>query len=431
VSPSERAGGSVDGSSPDAADAPDGVASTPARGDDTGGTRRRAATTDPRREAPMRRPARVEPAGRRAGANLARLRQIGLSDDVGERRPKAAPTTPPGKVIRPPLRAEVTDEIPVQRSPRAGDGNGSRSRRASRSSPGRARVGETPTNGGGTAVTDDVTAVTDDVTARAAVTATEGVAGEPVTAAVPVVVPEIKPAIPEVSPVEAPTEPAAAPAVSQAVLAELNAPPGTKLFDDEQVPDPATTTTVRRRRRPRVRKVTRVVRHVDPWSVFKVAIIFSLVLYGIVLTAGVLLWNVAQDTGTVDNAERWFEDWGWSTFEMNGGEMYHAAWVGGLFGVVGLTGFAVLLATLFNLATDLVGGIRMTVLEEEVVARDTPPLRRFVLSRRPVRAVEVSRRQPATEAVRQTQAATTAPAVERAESPGANLAPASTKPVED
>ena len=65
-------------------------------------------------------------------------------------------------------------------------------------------------------------------------------------------------------------------------------------------------------RRPRVRKVTRVVRHVDPWSVFKIAIIFNLVLYGVLLTAGVLLWNVAYATGTVDNLERFFESFGWS-----------------------------------------------------------------------------------------------------------------------
>ena len=66
-------------------------------------------------------------------------------------------------------------------------------------------------------------------------------------------------------------------------------------------------------RRPRVRRVTRVVRHVDPWSVFKIAIVFNLVLYGVLLTAGVLLWNVAYATGTVDNLERFFESFGWST----------------------------------------------------------------------------------------------------------------------
>jgi hypothetical protein len=134
-------------------------------------------------------------------------------------------------------------------------------------------------------------------------------------------------------------------------------------------------------RRPRVRKVTRVVRHVDPWSVFKVAVVFNLVLYVVALTSGVLLWNVAHATGTIDNLERFFESFGWSEFEFNGGEIFHSAWVAGLFGVVGLTGAAVLGATLFNLITDLVGGVRLTVLEEEVVERTMSPMRRFVVRR--------------------------------------------------
>ena len=142
-------------------------------------------------------------------------------------------------------------------------------------------------------------------------------------------------------------------------------------------------------RRPRVRRVTRVVRHVDPWSVFKVAIVFNLVLYGVLLTAGVLLWNVAYATGTVDNLERFFESFGWSDFEFDGGAIYHASWIAGLFGVVGLTGATVLAATLFNLITDLVGGIRMTVLEEEVQERTMAPMRRFVV-RRPASGTDPS-----------------------------------------
>jgi len=134
-------------------------------------------------------------------------------------------------------------------------------------------------------------------------------------------------------------------------------------------------------RKPRVRRVTRVVRHVDPWSVFKIAIVANIVLYLIVLTASVLLWNVAYATGTVDNVERFLESFGWSSFEFDGGQIYHSAWIGGLFVVIGLTGLAVLLATLFNLITDLVGGMRFTVLEEEVVEARSSPMRRFVVRR--------------------------------------------------
>jgi hypothetical protein len=152
--------------------------------------------------------------------------------------------------------------------------------------------------------------------------------------------------------------------------------------DYDPAPYPIPTTVPRLLgRRPRVRRVTRVVRHVDPWSVFKIAIVANLVLYLIFLTAGVLLWNVAYATGTVDNVERFFESFGWSSFEFNGGEIFHNAWIGGLFLVIGLTGLAVLFATMFNLITDLVGGMRFTVLEEEVVETRSSPMRRFVVRR--------------------------------------------------
>ena len=120
--------------------------------------------------------------------------------------------------------------------------------------------------------------------------------------------------------------------------------------------------------RARVRRVTRVIRQIDTWSVFKVSLVFSLFLYVTLITAGVLLWKVAQNTGTVDNVQRFFESFGWKSFTLKGGAIFHQAWVAGLFGVVGLTGLVVLAATLFNLITDLVGGVRVTVLEEEVQA---------------------------------------------------------------
>ena len=118
-------------------------------------------------------------------------------------------------------------------------------------------------------------------------------------------------------------------------------------------------------RRQRVRKVTRVVRHIDPWSAFKVGIVFSLAAYLVGLTAGVLLWRVADSTGTLGNIERWFTQFGWETFELKGEEVFAAARTIGLFLSIALTGLIVLLATLFNLVSDVVGGLRVSVLEEE------------------------------------------------------------------
>ena len=118
--------------------------------------------------------------------------------------------------------------------------------------------------------------------------------------------------------------------------------------------------------KPRVRRVSRVIRDIDPWSVFKVGLVFHLVCYFVALISLVLLWNVARSTGTVDNVENFMESFGWETFKFDGGELFSRIWVLGLFAVILCTGLWVLMATIFNLITDLVGGLRVTVLEEEV-----------------------------------------------------------------
>jgi len=120
---------------------------------------------------------------------------------------------------------------------------------------------------------------------------------------------------------------------------------------------------------PRVRRVTRVVRDVDPWSVLKVGLVFHFVLYLTLLVASVLLWSVASATGTIDNIERFLESFGWESFQFDGSALFVNTLILGLFGVVLLTALWVLAATVFNLITDLVGGIRVSVLEEEVVLK--------------------------------------------------------------
>ena len=177
------------------------------------------------------------------------------------------------------------------------------------------------------------------------------------------------------------------PPVAPAVSAPAAVVPPVTSWGDHVAVTPAAPASGQLRdpgRRPRVRKVTRVVRHIDPWSTFKLALVFSIVGYLVVLTSGVLLWRVADSTGTLDNIERWFTQFGWETFELKGGEIFHNAWVIGLFVAVGLTGAAVLVVTLFNLVSDIVGGIRVTVLEEEVVERTASSARRYVVRRPPL-----------------------------------------------
>ena len=120
-------------------------------------------------------------------------------------------------------------------------------------------------------------------------------------------------------------------------------------------------------RAPRVRRVTRVIREIDPWSAFKVGLAFHLVVYFTVLVASVLLWSVASATGTIDNIERFLMSFGWESFQFHGWTLLLNEILLGLLLVALLTIVWVLGATMFNLITDLVGGIRVSVLEEEVL----------------------------------------------------------------
>jgi len=134
---------------------------------------------------------------------------------------------------------------------------------------------------------------------------------------------------------------------------------------------PSNTESVTQRHR--VRKVTRVIRDVDAWSVFKVAIVFHAALYIVVLITGFSLWNVGSATGTIDNVEQFLASFGWDSFTFQGAVLFRSMAFFGLFGIALGAGIWVLAAVVFNLITELVGGIRVTVLEEEVVARTVEP----------------------------------------------------------
>jgi len=116
-----------------------------------------------------------------------------------------------------------------------------------------------------------------------------------------------------------------------------------------------------------MRRVTRVVRDVDVWSVFKVGLVFHLVLFIVSLIAISLLWSVANSTGTIDNVENFFESFGWESFTFDGSALFGNFFAFGLLSAILGTGLWVVAAVMFNLITELVGGVRVTVLEEEVV----------------------------------------------------------------
>lgn len=125
-------------------------------------------------------------------------------------------------------------------------------------------------------------------------------------------------------------------------------------------------------RRQRARRVHRLVRHVEPWSVLKLALVFYFCLWVVMLVAGAILWRVAVSSGVIDNIEGFIESLlVLDNFKFNGDELFRAYAVGGLLMVLIATGFTVLATVLFNLISDLIGGVRVTVIQEET-ARPGP-----------------------------------------------------------
>ena len=125
---------------------------------------------------------------------------------------------------------------------------------------------------------------------------------------------------------------------------------------------------LKRTRRVRARKVRRVVRHIDPWSVLTFSVLFFLCLFAALLLASVLVWNAAVAAGTIENIESFITEIGdYQTYEINGDVVFRAAMV--IAGILTLAAsvMLVLLVVVFNLISDLVGGIRVTVVEEETI----------------------------------------------------------------
>ncbi len=122
----------------------------------------------------------------------------------------------------------------------------------------------------------------------------------------------------------------------------------------------------RRRVRLQARRVRRIVRHIEPWSVLKISIIFYLCLWVILMIAGVMLWGAAESAGAIEKIENFVRElFALEEFTINAERIFRGVALSGFVLVIAGTAFNVLLAVLFNLISDLTGGLRITVIEEE------------------------------------------------------------------
>lgn len=98
----------------------------------------------------------------------------------------------------------------------------------------------------------------------------------------------------------------------------------------------------------------------------KLALLFYLCTYVSVLVAGTLVWNVAREAGIIDDLSSFVaESTGSDDFELFGDQILRATAIAGIILAVAGAFLTTLAAALFNLISELVGGVRLTVLEEE------------------------------------------------------------------
>lgn len=141
-------------------------------------------------------------------------------------------------------------------------------------------------------------------------------------------------------------------------------PPGiTTAVPREFAAEPVTSRT---RRRAKLQ-----VRRVDPWSVMKFSLVFSIVLCVVLVVAVAILYFLLSGMGVFDSINTTVSSFTATTNDVKPAPLFSAKGVIGVTTLIGLadifllTALATLGAFAYNLCADLVGGIEVTLAEHE------------------------------------------------------------------
>ena len=121
-----------------------------------------------------------------------------------------------------------------------------------------------------------------------------------------------------------------------------------------------------RRQRFEARKVRRLIRHVDPWSILKISTLLALCMWIVTMLASAIMWAVITNAGTVSSLENFvnsslsLRDW-----TIDGGFIFRQLGIITFLMCIGFVLSTVMAAFIFNLASDIMGGIWVSVIEEE------------------------------------------------------------------
>ena len=127
-----------------------------------------------------------------------------------------------------------------------------------------------------------------------------------------------------------------------------------------------------------VRRVRRVLRKIDPWTVLKVSIVFNVIMVMAASIGIAITWSLLRNSGIPDDVVNSINELAIFEEDINlDGPSYFRVMV--FFSIVStimLTGLATLSAIFYNLISDVMGGIEFVVLEEVLEApRNTSQVR--------------------------------------------------------
>jgi hypothetical protein len=134
---------------------------------------------------------------------------------------------------------------------------------------------------------------------------------------------------------------------------------------------PLLAPSTRRRAPTKGRRVKRVVRRIELWSVLKVSLLVYLCMYLVILTAGVLLWGFAHSAGLIENFESFMNQIGFEDFRFFGDQLFKEAAIVGAVLVIAGALLTVLGVALVNLISEVTGGVRFVVIEIDADERAT------------------------------------------------------------
>lgn len=119
-----------------------------------------------------------------------------------------------------------------------------------------------------------------------------------------------------------------------------------------------------------VRRVRRIIRKIDPWTVLKVTAILNAVAAVAIVLGVVIFWSVFNNAGIPDALTDFLVritliDEGTDPFA-NSEQFFRFVVFGTIVWWAVTTGFMTLMSVMYNLVTDVVGGLEMVVLEEHL-----------------------------------------------------------------